>query len=57
MRSDHLSNKKPGGVSIYYKSYLPLRIIDINHLIECVRFETSLHYIGLQVNRITSIQI
>ena len=39
VRTDHLSNKKPGGVCIYYKSYLPLIIIDINQLNECVRFE------------------
>ena len=39
VRSDHPSNKKRGGVCIYYKSYLPLRIIDINYLSECVRFE------------------
>ena len=39
VRFDHPSNKKRGGVCIYYKSYLPLRIIDINYLNECVRFE------------------
>ena len=57
VHSDHPSNKKCRGVCIYYKSYLPLRIININYLNECVRFElmavnfvTSLHYIGLQVN-------
>ena len=38
VRADHLSNKKRGGVCIYYKSYLLLRIIDINFLNECVRF-------------------
>ena len=32
VRSDHLSNQKRGGVCIYFKSYLPLRIIDINYL-------------------------
>ena len=37
--SDHPTNKKRGGVCIYYKSYLPLRIININYLNECVRFE------------------
>ena len=31
-----------GGVCIYYKSYLPSRIIDINYLNECVRFELML---------------
>ena len=32
VRSDHPSNQKRGGVCIYFKSYLPLRIIDINYL-------------------------
>ena len=58
VRSDNPSNKKRGGVCIYYKSYLPLRIIDINYLKECVRFELMvgdrlcnlLHYICLQAN-------
>ena len=39
VRSDHPSNKKRGGVCIHYKIYLPLRIININYLNECVRFE------------------
>ena len=39
MRSDHPSNKKCGGVCIYYKSYLPLRIIDINYLNKGLRFK------------------
>ena len=42
--SDHPSNKR--GVCIYYKSYLPLRIIDINYENECVRFELTLGYKG-----------
>ena len=37
VRSDHPLNKKCGGVCIYYKSYLPSRIIDINYLNKCVR--------------------
>ena len=39
LRSDYPSNKKRGGVCIYFKSYLTLRNININHLNECVRFE------------------
>ena len=39
MRSDHLSNKKCGGACIYYQCYLPIRIIGVNYLNECVRFE------------------
>ena len=30
--SDHLSNKKSGGVCIYYKNSLPLRIFSIHYL-------------------------
>ena len=39
VRSDHPSNKKCWSVCIYCKSFLPLRIIIINYLKECVRFE------------------
>ena len=42
VHSDHPSNKKRGGVCIYFKSYLPLRIININYFNECVRFELML---------------
>ena len=41
-RSDHPSNKKRGGVRIYYKSTLPLRILDISNLDECINFEVSI---------------
>ena len=40
--SNHPSNKKRGRACIYYKSYLPLRIININFFNECVRFELLL---------------
>ena len=39
IRSDHLSNTKRGEVCIYYKSSLPLRVINIGHLHECLGFE------------------
>ena len=42
VHSYYPSNKKHGGVCIYYKSYLSLRIIDINYLNECVMFELML---------------
>ena len=42
LRSDHPSNTKPGGVCIYYKNYLPLRIININYLNECIVFNIKL---------------
>ena len=40
-RSDHPSNNKRG-VCIYYKSTLPLRILNISNLDECINFETSI---------------
>ena len=39
VRSDHPLNSKRGGVYIYYKNYLPLRIISVNCLSECINFE------------------
>ena len=42
MCSDHPSNSKRGGVCIYYKeTYIPLRVININYLNECIRFELN----------------
>ena len=34
VHSDHPSNTKDGGFCIYYRSYLPLRVININYLSE-----------------------
>ena len=42
LRSDHPSNTKRGGVCIYYKNYLPLRLININYLNECIVFDIKL---------------
>ena len=39
VRSDHPLDRKCGGVCIYYKSYLLLRIISVNYLSECINFE------------------
>ena len=39
VRSDYSSNNKRGGVCIYYKALLPLRVIDICFLRECITFE------------------
>ena len=39
IRSDHPSNNKRGGVAIYYKKNLPLKLIDINYLSESILFE------------------
>ena len=39
VRSDHPLNSKRGGVCIYYENYLPLQIINVNYLSECINFE------------------
>ena len=41
-RSDHPSNSKRGGACVYYKSTLPLRILNISNLDECINFEVSI---------------
>ena len=43
IRCDHPSNTKHCGVCIYYRSYLPLKVINIGYLQECPGFEL---YIG-----------
>ena len=42
VRSDHPFNSKWGGVCVYYKNCLPLRIISVNYLSECINFETMI---------------
>ena len=42
VRSDHPFNSKRGGVCIYNKSYLPLRIISVNYLSQCINFEITI---------------
>ena len=42
VRSDHASNNKHRGVSIYYRSYLRLLVIKINCLKECIVFDIKL---------------
>ena len=39
VRSDHPLSSKRGAICIYYKNYLPLRIINVNYLSECINFE------------------
>ena len=42
IRSDHPSNTKRGGVCLYYKNYLPLRVLNISYLKECLNFELKI---------------
>ena len=42
IRSDHPSNNKRGGICIYYKHFLPLRILNVQYLQECINFEMKI---------------
>ena len=42
IRADHPSDNKRGGVCIYYKNILPLRLLNINYLHECINFEIKI---------------
>ena len=42
IRSDHPSNTKRGGVCLYCKNYLPLRVLNISYLKECLNFELKI---------------
>ena len=42
IRADHPSNVKRGGVCIYCKSHLPLKLININFLHECLTIELNI---------------
>ena len=42
IRADHRSNVKRGGVCIYYKNHLPLKLININFLHECLTTELDI---------------
>ena len=41
-RVDHRSDVKRGGVCIYYKTMLPLKVLSTNFLQECINFEVSI---------------
>ena len=41
-RADNLSNRKRRGVCIFYKATLPLRVVNISNLNECINFEVSM---------------
>ena len=41
-RADHPSNTKRGGVCIYYRNSLALKILDIHYLQECINFQTMI---------------
>ena len=42
VRADHPCNNKRGGVCVYYRNSLPLEILDIFYLQECIVFELKI---------------
>ena len=42
VRSDHPASTKREGVCLYYKTCLPLRVIDIQYLNQCMNFELKI---------------
>ena len=42
IRADHPSEDKRGGICIYYKHTLPLKVLDIHILQECINFEVKI---------------
>ena len=45
-RSDHSSSKR-GGVCIYYKNFLSLKVCDISLLDECIKFDLKIGFVAL----------
>ena len=41
-RADHPCNCKRGGVYIFYKATIALRVLNISNLNECINFEVSI---------------
>ena len=42
LRTDHPSNNKRRGVCVFYRTTLPLRVLIISYLSECITFEISI---------------
>ena len=42
MHCDHSRNTKRGGGCVYYKLYLPLKVLNMKHLQECLNIEFSI---------------
>ena len=55
LRADHASNSKRGGVCVYYKSSLALRLTDVHYLQECLIFEILI--VGKSCNFISLYQL
>ena len=42
IHADHPSDNRRGGVCVYYKNTLPLKLVNINYLQECLNFEIKI---------------
>ena len=42
VRADHPSGNRRGGVCVYYKETLPIKMLDINYLQECICFDLKI---------------
>ena len=42
VRADHPSGNWRGGVCVYYKETLPIKMLDINYLQECISFDLKI---------------
>ena len=64
-RADHPSGNRRGGVCIYYKESLPIKLLNINYLNECICFDLKIginfvllyHSIDHQVNQSMNLKI
>ena len=52
VRCDHSIKTKHGGVCVYYISYLPLKVLNMKHLQECLNIEFS---IGKKISTLISL--
>ena len=41
-RADHFSRNRRGGVCVYYKESLPIKMLNINYLQECICFDLKI---------------
>ena len=61
-RGDHISNTKRGGVCVYYKTSLPLKVLNIKYLQEYINLELIIgenlcSSIGHQITLMTVLKI
>ena len=48
IRIDHPSNQKRGGICIYHRDFLPVKVSNVSYLKECLNFSLSVN--GKQCN-------